>query len=409
MKVAVLGYGVVGSGVVELLFKNADSIAGNAKESIEVKYIVDIRDFPDDPHADLFIKDFEKVLHDKEIDTVVEVIGGLNPAYSFVKRSLSAGKSVVTSNKELVATYGHELLSIAKENNVNFMFEASVGGGIPIIRPLSQCLAANRISRIYGILNGTTNYILSKMIADGEEFTDALAMAQKLGYAEANPAADIDGIDACRKIAILGSLAFGAHIDPNLVQTEGIRNLDLTDVQYAAKAGYAIKLLGLVSDKADGKVHIIVAPFLLPKDSNLAAVQGVFNEIVVEGDAVGETMFYGRGAGKLPTASAVVADVIDCCKHRAARKYLYWGAPKDDMVVDFKQEKSAFYVRFAAKDNDKLVSLLKEKFEIAELIEKEKQVVAILQPVCENDFYENVASLRDEVDAKLLAKYRIFN
>ena len=408
MKIAILGYGVVGSGVVELLFKNADSISNNAKENIEVKYIVDIRDFPNDPHKDLFIKDFEQVLHDDEIDTVVEVIGGLNPAYSFVKRSLGAGKSVVTSNKELVATYGHELLQLAKEKNINFMFEASVGGGIPIIRPLSQCLAANRIDRIYGILNGTTNYILSKMITDGDEFSVALKKAQEHGYAEANPAADIDGIDACRKIAILGSLAYGFHIDPNSVQTEGIRNLDLIDVKYAEKAGFAIKLLGVVSRKDDEKVHIIVAPFLVGKETNIAAVQGVFNEIVVEGNAVGETMFYGRGAGKLPTASAVVADVIDCCKHREARKYLYWDKSQDNMVVDFKMEPSSFYVRLSGADVKAVAEAVKAEFEIAEIIEDQKEFVAILSSVREHDFYVKIAAVTNG-DVTLKAKYRVFN
>ena len=408
MKIAVLGYGVVGSGVVELIFKNAESIAKNAKDNIEVKYIVDIRDFPDDPHADLFIKDFEKVLHDKEIETVVEVIGGLNPAYSFVKRSLEAGKSVVTSNKELVATYGQELLQIAKDNNVNFMFEASVGGGIPIIRPLSQCLAANKINRIYGILNGTTNYILSKMIADGDDFATALKKAQEHGYAEANPAADIGGIDACRKIAILGSLAYGKHIDPNYVQTEGIRNLDLVDVKYADAAGYTIKLLGVVEEKDDGKVYIIVAPYLLENTANLSAVQGVFNEIIVEGDAVGETMFYGRGAGKLPTASAVVADVIDCCKHRSARKYLFWDKKEENMVVDFKKEQTSFYVRFSCEDPATFAGQLSDVFAVKTVISDAKEYVAILEPVCEYEFYEKVALLCNKTGSKLMAKYRVF-
>ncbi len=404
MKIAVLGYGVVGSGVVELVFKNAASIAKNAKEEITIKYIVDIRDFPDDPHAALFTKDFEKVLHDREIETVVEVIGGLNPAYSFVKRSLLSGKNVVTSNKELVATYGDELLAIAKEKDVSFMFEASVGGGIPIIRPLYQCLTANCINRIYGILNGTTNYILSKMIADGDEFSVALGKAQQHGYAEANPAADIDGLDACRKIAILGSLAYGSHIDPNLVQTEGIRNLDLKDVRYASQAGYAIKLLGLAERKEDGRVHIIVAPFLLEKECNLAVVQGVFNEIVVEGDAVGETMFYGRGAGKLPTASAVVADVIDCCRHRDSKKFLFWGGPKDDSVVDFKQEEASFYVRFQGLDTKTVA----ETFPVETVLAESNEFVAILKPMREHDFYEKISSFCAETDCKLVAKYRVF-
>ena len=404
MKIAVLGYGVVGSGVVELIFKNSASIANNAKEKIEIKYIVDIRDFPGDLYESLFTKDFEKVLHDKEIETVVEVIGGLNPAYSFVKRSLEAGKNVVTSNKELVATYGDELLQIAKEQDVSFMFEASVGGGIPIIRPLYQCLTANCINRIYGILNGTTNYILSKMIADGNDFETALSKAQHHGYAEANPSADIDGIDACRKIAILGSLAYGAHIDPNLVQTEGIRTLDLKDVQLAASAGYTIKLLGLAEQKGNEQIYIIVAPFLLDNNANLSAVQGVFNEIVVEGDAVGETMFYGRGAGKLPTASAVVADVIDCCRHRDSKKFLFWSKAKDGMVADFKQVESAFYVRFSGKDIGKIV----DEFKIDKLIKNDGELVAILTPMREHDFYEKIAEICSTYDCALEAKYRVF-
>ncbi len=408
MKIAVLGYGVVGSGVVELMFKNAESIAKNAKEKIEVKYIVDIREFPGDLFEKLVINDFEQVLHDKEIETVVEVIGGLNPAYSFVKRSLDAGKSVVTSNKELVATYGHELLQLAKEKNVNFMFEASVGGGIPIIRPLSQCLAANQIDRIYGILNGTTNYILSKMISDGDEFSVALKKAQEHGYAEANPSADIDGLDACRKIAILGSLAYGYHIDPNSVQTEGIRNLDLIDVKYANNAGYTIKLLGVVSRKSDDKVYIIVAPFLLENSANLSAVQGVFNEIVVEGNAVGETMFYGRGAGKLPTASAVVADVIDCCKHRTARKYLFWDKKQENMVVDFKMEQSAFYVRFSCQNIKAFEKAILEQFGVEQIVSQDRDFVAILSPLCEYDFYEKISLLTANTGAILRAKYRVF-
>ena len=404
MKVAVLGYGVVGSGVVEVLFNNADSIACKVGEKIEEKYIVDIRDFPNDPHTDLFTKDFEQVVGDSEVDVVIEVIGGINPAYTFVKRALLAGKSVATSNKELVATHGQELLELARENNVNFMFEASVGGGIPIIRPMHQCLAANNICRVYGILNGTTNYILSKMITDGVEFGDALKNAQKLGYAEANPAADIDGIDACRKISILGSLACGCHINPDSVHTEGIRDLDLVDVKYAGKAGYAIKLLGVYQNPRDGKAYCLVAPFLLKKDSNLAGVQDVFNGIVVEGDMVGETMFYGRGAGKLPTASAVVADVIDCCKHRPSRKYLYWAPEKEDMVVDYATKESVFYVRFKSAD----AAMIENNFDVDFVISKENgEYVAVLAPICEAEFDEKISSVCND-GCQLLAKYRVF-
>ncbi len=405
MKIAVLGYGVVGSGVVELIFKNAASIEKNADEKIEIKYILDIRDFPDHPHADLFTKDFEKIVQDPEIGVVVEVIGGLSPAYSFVKRSLKAGKSVVTSNKELVATYGADLLQTAREYNTNFMFEASVGGGIPIIRPITQCFAANNIDRIYGILNGTTNYILSKMITDGDDFDTALAKAQKNGYAEANPAADIDGVDACRKIAILGSLAFGRHIDPNAIQTEGIRGFELKDVLYAKKAGYTVKLLGVVSRREGGRVYALVAPFLLPLNSKLAACDGVFNEIYVEGDAVGETMFYGRGAGKLPTASAVVADVIDCVVHKDFRKDIFWEAAEQETVVDFKKEESTFYVRFSGECAAQKVS---DAFSVAQIIEDGDEFSAILSKMPEDVFYNKVAALEKDGCVRLCAKYRLF-
>ena len=350
MKIAVLGYGVVGSGVVELLFKNAGSIAKNAKENIDVKYIVDIRDFPNDPHKALFIKDFEQVLHDDEIDTVVEVIGGLNPAYSFVKRSLAAGKSVVTSNKELVATYGHELLMLAKEKNVNFMFEASVGGGIPIIRPMNQCLVANKVGEVAGILNGTTNFILTKMIQDGMTFADALKLAQDLGFAERNPAADIEGHDACRKICILASLAYGRHVYPESVHTEGITAITLEDVNMAEAFGYVIKLIGRVKKLDDGKIDIITAPMLVPFKSQLSNIDNEFNGIMVRGDCTGDVVFYGKGAGKLPTASAVVADIVDCCKHLKARRFLFWADGDGSNIIDWRDSVSAMFVRLTGDD-----------------------------------------------------------
>lgn len=344
MKIAVLGYGVVGSGVVELMHKNPETITKKAAMPIEIKYILDIRDFDDSPYAKLFTKDFEQIKNDPEIDVVVEVIGGTNPAYKFVKESLLAGKSVVTSNKELVATHGDELLAIAKEKNLNFLFEASVGGGIPIIRPLNQCLAANEIKSISGILNGTTNYILTKMFKEGESFDVALKTAQKLGYAEANPSADVDGIDSCRKISILASLAYGKHVNPDKVHTEGITKLTLKDVSSADKLGYSIKLLGIIKKEEDGTLYILVAPFLVDKELPISTVEDVYNAILVEGDAVGLSLFYGRGAGKLPTASAVVADIIDCAKHIFARKYLFWESSDGEFINDYKTMKCRRFV-----------------------------------------------------------------
>ena len=324
VEIAIMGHGTVGSGVVEVLTRHEATITKRAKEEIRIKYILDLREFPDSPLADRFTKSFDDIIGDSSIRIVVEVMGGLHPAYDYVKRCLEAGKSVVTSNKELVAAKGAELLRIARDQNVNFLFEASVGGGIPIIRPMSQCLAANDVVEVAGILNGTTNFILTKMINEQMPFEDALALAQKLGYAERNPAADIEGQDACRKICILASLAYGKHVYPDQIHTEGITNISLADVQYADAWGGVVKLIGEANLLLSGKLHSIVCPMFIPRDSQLANVDDVFNGIMVRGDATGDVVFYGKGAGKLPTASAVVADVIDCVKHLKARKYLFW-------------------------------------------------------------------------------------
>lgn len=350
VKIAIMGHGVVGSGVSEVLCTHAESIAKRAKEEIDIKYILDLRDFPENPLQERFIKSFETIEKDEEVRIVVETMGGLNPAYDYVKRCLLAGKSVVTSNKELVAARGAELLKIAQKNNLNFLFEASVGGGIPIIRPMSQCLAANDVVGIAGILNGTTNFILTKMIREGMEFSEALALAQKLGYAERDPSADIEGHDACRKICILASLAFGKHVYPQQVHTEGISKISLSDVEYAEIWGGVIKLIGRVKKAENGKLEIIVCPMMLSRESQLANVDDVFNGIMVRGDATGDVVFYGKGAGKLPTASAVVADVIDCVKHFRARKYLYWEDGSPDYVEDYKQYDTAVYVRVNAEN-----------------------------------------------------------
>ena len=335
--IAVLGHGVVGSGVLEVLLSHRESIAKRAKEELNVKYILDIREFPDLPYCDRFTKDFDRILNDDSVKIVVEVMGGLEPAFPYVKACLEHGKSVVTSNKELVAAKGAELLAIAQRNNLNFLFEASVGGGIPIIRPISQCLAANEVSEIAGILNGTTNFILTKMIREHMGFEEALELAQQLGYAERDPAADVEGDDACRKICILASLAFGTHVYPRDVHTEGITHVTLGDVGYAEAWGGVIKLIGEVKTLEYGKIQIEVCPMFVSRESQLSSVDDVFNGIMVRGDATGDVVFYGKGAGKLPTASAVVADVIDALKNGVKiHDSLFWqeSAPIEGLYGD---------------------------------------------------------------------------
>ena len=347
INVAVLGFGVVGSGTVEVLDRNADRIAQNAGQDVRVKYILDIRDFPDSPYKDLFVSDFETIVGDPDIAVVVETIGGAGVAYEFTRRCLEAGKSVVTSNKEVVAAHGFELLKLAGEKGVNYLFEASVGGGIPIVRPLAQCISGNKISEIYGILNGTTNYILTEMEKNGVEFSAALADAQQKGYAEADPTADIDGHDACRKICILSSLASGTHIYPQDVGAQGIRGVTTEDMRLADDLGYKIKLLARARAVGD-KAAVYVAPHLVSRNNLLSGVDGVMNAVVVRGNAVGNLMFYGAGAGKMPTASAVVADIIDAVKHMHARKLIGWGEANPDILADPSQLESAWYVRTSA-------------------------------------------------------------
>ena len=345
VNVAILGFGTVGSGVAEVLTKNNAHIGEKVHNAVNLKYILDVREFPDSPFADKFVKDFSVIENDPEVQIVVETIGGARVAKDFTERSLRAGKSVVTSNKELVATCGYDLIELAKEKNVSYLFEASVGGGIPIIRPLSQCLAANELTEICGILNGTTNYILTRMIRSGISFEAALAEAQAKGYAEADPTADVEGHDACRKICILSSLAFGRHIYPDQVPTESITAVTLADVAYAEGAGRKIKLLGRAIRRSDGRVCAYVAPHLVEGENPLAGVEDVFNAITVKGDAIGDVMFYGRGAGKLPTASAVVADVMDAAKHLGSRKYLEWGPGGADVTASPDELESRWYVR----------------------------------------------------------------
>ena len=403
ISVAIMGHGTVGSGVAEILTTHKQKLFKAVGEELYVKHILDLREFPDSPLADRFTKNFEDIVNDIEVRVVVEVMGGTNPAYDFVKRCLQAGKSVVTSNKELVAKHGAELLAVAKENNANFLFEASVGGGIPIIRPLSQCLVANEVDEIAGILNGTTNFIFGKMINDNMDFSDALKLAQDLGYAERNPEADIEGHDACRKICILASLAFGKHIYPDNVYTKGISEITLDDVKYADSLNYVIKLIGDVKKTEDGKLDIMVAPMLLSKECILSDINDVFNGILVKGDCTGDVMFYGKGAGKLPTASAVVADVVDCAKHLKARKRIFWTDSDGSQVTSYKDSKTAMYIRVAGKGE-----MAQSLFPDSEIMKADGNTVLMTQEYKFGEIEEKIAKLNENGE-KVLSAIRIGN
>lgn len=371
-KIAVLGYGVVGSGTVEVFYKNKQNLEKKAGEPLDIKYILDLRDFPDSPYADKFVKDFNIILNDPEVTVVTEVIGGIKPSYDFVKSSLLAGKSVVTSNKELVAKKGAELLSIAREKNVNFFFEASVGGGIPIIKPIHACLEANEIKEIAGILNGTTNFILTKMFRDGMGFDEALKIAQELGYAERNPAADVEGVDACRKICILASLAFGRHVYPENVHTEGITKVTLEDVEYVDSYNAKIKLIGCARREEGNEISIGVFPAVIKDESQLSGVNDVFNAILVRGDATGDVVFYGKGAGKLPTASAVVSDIISAVKHTKTSRSLDWADSEQSFIRPFEKFTCGNYVRLLAKNPDVVKADIKDAFGDVEYLTSKK-------------------------------------
>ena len=356
INIAVLGYGTVGSGVVEVINKNHASINKRAGQEVNIKYVLDLRDFPGDPVEKVLVHDYSVIVNDPEVKIIVEVMGGIKPAYDFTKQALEAGKSVCTSNKELVAAHGAELLAIAKANNVNFLFEASVGGGIPIIRPLNQSLTADEITEITGILNGTTNYILSKMTDEGKSFEEVLKRAQEKGYAERNPEADVEGYDACRKIAILTSLALGKQVDYRDIYTEGITKITKTDIEYAKALHASIKLLGTSKWEDDGKIYSMVAPFMIDSDHPLGHVNGVFNGIFVNGNMLGDTMFYGKGAGKLPTASAVVADVVDATIHKDENVPVTWESEKLP-IAPMEEMENAFFVRVAEADRSKITEL----------------------------------------------------
>ncbi len=394
-KVAIMGYGTVGSGVYDIIKTNAAQLSRSANgEAVELKYILDIRDFDDHPEKELFTKDFNVILNDAEVSVVAEVMGGLHPAYEFTKSLLESGKSVVTSNKELVATYGTELLEIARAKNVNYFFEASVGGGIPIIRPMHQCLTANNIEKIAGILNGTTNYILNQMIKNGKTFETALLDAQNKGFAEKNPAADIEGHDACRKIAILASLASGAMVDYNDIDTEGITNITLDDVKYADAMGAVVKLIGYAEFGKDGKIYSIVSPMVIKNESPLSGVDGVFNAIMVTGDCVGNVMFYGKGAGKLPTASAVVADVVDAVKHKERSKKIFWEKKNGNIMADKDSKKFAYFVR-TTDSADNIQKIFGKCEFVDNIVENESAFVT--EPLSKSESEEKLSKLSDVV------------
>lgn len=347
IKVAVLGYGTVGSGVVEVIEKNNEQVSNKAGDELHVKYILDLRDFPDDPYGDRVIHDVNIIMNDPEISIVCEVMGGVGAAYQFTKQALEAGKSVCTSNKELVAKHGAQLLKLAAEKNCNYMFEASVGGGIPIIRPFHSSLTAEKILQVSGIVNGTTNYILTKMEREGADYEEVLKQAQELGYAERNPEADVEGYDACRKLAILSSLMTGKNVDSEKIYTEGITRITTADFEYAKAAGMSIKLLATSRAQEDGSVLAMVAPFMIGKENPLAMVNDVFNAVLVTGNMLGDAMFYGKGAGKLPTASAVAADVIECARNQGRTLGCAWDSEPAELA-DAAEAKCAFFVRAAA-------------------------------------------------------------
>lgn len=399
MNVAIMGHGVVGSGVAEILINSNALISERIKDDINVKYILDLRDFPHSPYSDKFTKNFQDILNDESVKIVAEVMGGLNPAFDFVKSCLEAGKSVVTSNKELVAAKGAELIRIAKEKNVNFLFEASVGGGIPILRPMAQCLSANEIKEFSGILNGTTNFILNKMIVDNMQFQDALKLAQEKGYAEKDPTADIEGHDACRKVCILATLAFGKHVYPEQVSTDGITKVTLDDVAAADNFGCVIKLIGHAKKLENGKISAHVRPTVVSRDCMLSHVDGVFNAVLIDGDQTGEVMFYGKGAGKNATASAVVADIMDCAKHLQSRKYLDWCDGDKDYVVHDTNAEESIFVRVKSENYDTINKSFDAVFsgltEFSAKNEFSNEISFITKPIAMDILNEKLSSFKD--------------
>ena len=409
IKTAIMGYGTIGSGVAEVLEQNKDVIAKQVGQEVELKYVLDLREFPDSPVADRIVHDFKVIEQDEEVRIVVEAMGGLNPAYPFVKACLLAGKHVATSNKALVAAYGTELLAIAREKGVNFLFEASVGGGIPIIRPMYRCLMGERIEEITGILNGTTNFILTKMDKEGESFENALKEAQNLGYAERNPEADVEGHDTCRKIAILTAMATGREVDYEDIYTEGITRITDIDFKYAEKMGTSIKLFGTSRIK-DGKVNAFVAPVMIQKNNPLYSVNDVFNGIMVKGNMLGVSMFYGSGAGKLPTASAVVADIIEAAQNLDHNLAIGWSGEKQ-AIESMDQARFRYFVRVAGSCRNKEQDVKRAfgKVEVVELYGMDEFAVLTTE-MSEGEFraaataYDSAEQARSEYGIKQMIR-----
>ena len=387
--VAVLGYGTVGSGVVEVIETNKSAINKRAGAELNIKYILDLREFPGDPYESKVVHDYNVILNDPEVTVICETMGGINPAYDFSKQALLAGKSVCTSNKELVANHGPELIGIARENHCNYLFEASVGGGIPIIRPLNYSLTAEKIDSITGILNGTTNYILTKMDKEGADFEEVLKEAQEKGYAERNPEADVEGYDACRKIAILSSLMCGKNVKYEEIYTEGITKITSADFMYAKQMNKSVKLLAMSRDTEKG-FFAMVAPFLISREHPLYSVSDVFNAVYVHGNMLGDSMYYGRGAGKLPTASAVVSDIVDCARHQGKTVMCFW-ENEDVKVAGIEEDEGKFFVRVGSGQKEAAIETFGSLAEINVGIAEE--FAFMTQVMTEKDFNDKIEKI----------------
>ncbi len=404
IKGAILGYGTVGSGVYNVFRSNGELINERAGQEIEIKYVLDLRDFPGDPVESILVHDFETIVNDPEVRIVVEVMGGLKPAFDFTKRCLEAGKNVCTSNKELVAEHGLELMGIARKNDVNYFFEASCGGGIPIIRALNSCLTADSVDEITGILNGTTNFILTEMTEKGSDFDEVLKQAQDNGYAEREPSADIDAFDPARKIAILSSIVFGSSVDYRDVYTEGIRNITAEDIQYASTLGYSIKLLAGAKQTDDG-VRAMVAPFLVAPDHPLYSINGVMNAVYVHGNMLGDAVFTGAGAGSLPTASAVVADIVDAARHNGKRAYCGWKHDDKLELASTGDIKRKFLVRIKTEDIGKATSVFAPEgfLDTITIGDLEDEVAFITPELSEKDFEDKAKAF-----GKVVSRIRFY-
>lgn len=402
INVAVLGYGTVGSGVVEVINTNNAEISKRVGQPVRVKYVLDLREFPGDPVMEVLVHDYNVILEDPEVDIVVEVMGGINPAYTFVKKALMAGKNVCTSNKALVAACGTELLQIAAEKQVNFLFEASCGGGIPIIRALNSSLTADVVDEITGILNGTTNYMLYKMSTEGSQFDAVLKEAQAMGYAEADPTADIEGHDACRKIAILSSIAYGKFVDYEKVYTEGISKITADDMAYAKALGMHIKLLATSRKVNDDSFYAMVAPFLVGHMNPLFGVGDVFNSVFVHGNMLGDAMFYGSGAGKLPTASAVVGDVVDEAKHLHENVMASW-SPEPLKLLDMNDVSGRFFVRFKGADADAVKKVFGE-VQVIELAQLPDEFGIVTGEMTQGTYYAKAEAFAEQIVSMIRVK-----